>query len=288
VTTDWTYDHRDRVTSIIHKQTDGTVIASYAYDYGAAGTSDAEPHTITREDGSYVALTYDAALRLKTEEYHSAAAGHPTTQTITYDYDAAGDRTGKHVTVAGGTTSDYAYDVQQGYKLVGVTGPAGSGQDQSFGYDDGGRVTSIDRNGGSTTLGYNAAGQVTSVTGPANITYQYDGSGNRTSALVSGGGGGATTSYLVTPDGSTQLVSGAAGAVSAGFVYGPSGVAPLMKFDAGGTPQYYLEDAMGSVGAVVDGTQAAVARYAYDGFGNLLTGSAYPAAQVGSAAGGGC
>ncbi len=69
VTTEWMYDTRDRITSIIHKKSNGTTIASYTYDHPQAGVG--EPHRITREDGSYVDLTYDAALRLESEAYRA-------------------------------------------------------------------------------------------------------------------------------------------------------------------------------------------------------------------------
>ncbi len=68
--------------------------------------------------------------------------------------------------------------------------------------------------------------------------------------------------HLVT-DGSTALV--------AGYVY-VLGM-PLLRYDSAGAPVYYLEDGLGSIAALADGTGAAVARFDYDGFGNLRPGS---------------
>jgi YD repeat-containing protein len=60
VVTEWQYDWRDRVTNIVHRKVDGTVLASFGYVRNAGG----EPSRITREDGTYVLQGYDAALRL--------------------------------------------------------------------------------------------------------------------------------------------------------------------------------------------------------------------------------
>ena len=52
----------------MHKRSDQTVIASSTYLRSATG----EPTRITREDGSYVLLDYDSALRIHREAYRAA------------------------------------------------------------------------------------------------------------------------------------------------------------------------------------------------------------------------
>jgi YD repeat-containing protein len=81
------YDDLDRVKSIVHTNTQGTVLASVAYDRNGIG----EPTKITREDNTYVTLKYDEALRVKEESYYSATG--MLQETIAYTYDASGKRT---------------------------------------------------------------------------------------------------------------------------------------------------------------------------------------------------
>ena len=59
----WSYDLRDRPLSVVHEDAAGTVLASVAYERDASG----EPTKITREDGSYVDIDYDAAWRVEEE-----------------------------------------------------------------------------------------------------------------------------------------------------------------------------------------------------------------------------
>ncbi|MEZ6073131.1 MAG: RHS repeat domain-containing protein [Pirellulales bacterium] len=68
VKTTWSFDDRDRMLSIVHEDAIQNVIASFTYEHPKAAVG--EPHRITREDGSYVVLGYDEALRLETEAYY--------------------------------------------------------------------------------------------------------------------------------------------------------------------------------------------------------------------------
>jgi len=67
--TTWQYNWKDQATNIVHKTSGGTVLASAYYQRAAGG----EPTQITREDGSYVTLHYDPALRLTNEIFPHAA-----------------------------------------------------------------------------------------------------------------------------------------------------------------------------------------------------------------------
>lgn len=75
---------------------------------------------------------------------------------------------------------------------------------------------------------------------------------------------------------SPHLVVNNAGDLAAGYVY--AGEHPLMRFGPDG-PVYYLTDVMGSVISLADGAGENVARFIYDGFGNLRTSSG-PAADL--------
>ena len=115
VTSTYTYDERDRVLSVTHTGASG-VLASVTYVRSASG----EPTKITREDGSYVVLTYDAALRLDTETYYNDSG--VVVDAIDYDYDLDGNRTRK-TSLAGGV-EDYGYSA--GFRLDSVTHEGGA------------------------------------------------------------------------------------------------------------------------------------------------------------------
>jgi len=80
---------------------------------------------------------------------------------------------------------------------------------------------------------------------------------------------------------STLLVTDAGGFVRQGYVYVVD--EPLLRFDAAGNVVYYLEDAMGSVVALVDGSGNKIASFNYDGFGNFrsLSGNTNAPAGIG-------
>lgn len=102
VKTIYEYDELDRVKSIIHKNAAGDVLASVTYKREGIG----EPTKITREDGSYVKLEYDSALRVTKESYYSAA-GILQDETA-YAYDASGKRQVQSSTTNGDRTFTYA------------------------------------------------------------------------------------------------------------------------------------------------------------------------------------
>ena len=251
------YDDRDRVLSVVHTGASG-VLASVTYERSASG----EPTKITREDGSYVVLTYDAALRLDTETYYAAGGG--VVDAIDYDYDLDGNRTRK--TSLTGGVEDYSYSA--GFKLDNVTK---SSSVDSFTYDGGGRVTGINRDGSTQSLEYNSDDKVTRVSGGAtDVQYTYDGVGRRVAKVE----GGATTRYLVAPNlgaglDSPQAVTDASGNILATFVY--SGVdSPYMKITPSGV-EYMLTDSMGSVIGKANGVGGSIASFKYDGFGNIAS-----------------
>jgi RHS repeat-associated protein len=148
---------------------------------------------------------------------------------------------------------------------------------ETYGYDNGGRITNIVRGGVTLKLGYNTADQLTAVTNGANWTnYVFDAAGRRVRASDQSG---AQRRFLVAPAPDTDLecvhlVADSGNNLKAGYVF--VGDDPLIRFDAGGSNSrvYYLEDAMGSViGLVSNGV--GIATFSYDGFGKLrrVTGS---------------
>lgn len=268
VTTEWLYDWRDRITNVVHKRPDQSVMSSFGYVRAIGG----EPTRITREGGSYVDLQYDGAFRLTNEVFYNSG-GLPQA-TNSYGYDAAGNRTRLNTSTN---------NILPGYRLGPVRSSANGITNELYGYDTGGRITNIWRDGSSRTLAYTTDDQVSATTnGGAWVTYQYDASGRRTRSTNSSG---VVRRFVVaTTPGSTierpVLVSDAGGNVQQGYVY--FGNDPILRFDAAGNSTYYLEDGLGSVIALADGVGTQVASFEYDAFGNIRSSSGSTTAPSGT------
>jgi YD repeat-containing protein len=124
VVTTYDYDWRDRVTNIVHK-IGTTVLASVGYARGLSG----EPTEIVREDGTYVLLGYDGALRLTNEVYYNASS--IAIATNGYGYDADGNRVSL---LTGGVT--YTNAVSAGYRVTQVK--TNGTTVETYDYDNGG------------------------------------------------------------------------------------------------------------------------------------------------------
>ncbi len=279
VVTTYDYDWRDRVTNIVHK-IGSTVLASAGYVRANGG----EPTKITREDGTYVLLSYGSALRLTNEVYYSSG-GSPTA-TNSYGYDASGTRI-RLVTAA----VTYTNAVASGYRVTQVKDASTGSTVETYGYDNGGRITTITRSGSTLNFGYNTADQVTAVTnGSIWNQYTFDTVGRRVKAADQTG---AQRRFLVAPTPGTdlespQLIADSANSLKQGYVF--VGDEPILRFDSSGSASrvYYLEDGMGSViGLAPDGSPTTnnTTRLFYNGFGSLR-GTSGPAPTLPTGTGG--
>ena len=124
--------------SVVHKNASNVVLASVKYLRSQSG----EPTRITREDGTYTVLDYDAALRVKME--HEFDANDVLVAQTAYEHDADGNRIAK-ATLTGTQTYSYA----AGFKLTGITATSGG---ETFTHDAGGRLIGLDRDGSTKTL----------------------------------------------------------------------------------------------------------------------------------------
>ncbi|MFB8798284.1 MAG: hypothetical protein U7126_29580 [Microcoleus sp.] len=178
-------DKTDLVEKITHFAPDGvTVLASVAYERKGIG----EPTKITREDGSYVRLEYDASLRVDKESYYSAAG--VLLQEIDYGYDAAGNRQVVSNGLAAGT-----YSYENVNQLASVTNGSNV---ETYTYDAGGRVDVVNRNGVIRDFDYNSdnlISQVKDAAGNVLVEYDYDSSGRRVEVKSAAG----ERDYLVAP-----------------------------------------------------------------------------------------
>jgi RHS repeat-associated protein len=256
VVTTYTYDARDRPLSVVHRNAANLVLASRTYVRAPGG----EPTRITKEDGSYVEVGYDGALRILSERYYEADG--ELEQELGYTYDADGNRLTKTVD---GVVSTYAYAA--GARLTGIT-TAGITEGRTT--DNGGRETALALMSHQLALTYDSDDHVTRVVDGANTAdFAFDAAGRRVAVTSSG----TTKRFLTAPnagDGydSPQAVTDASGALIASYVF--AGETPLAKSTASGT-QYYLTDALGSVIATSSGTGTLLAALDYDAFGNERT-----------------
>jgi RHS repeat-associated protein len=276
VVTTYEYNWRDQLVNIVHMTSNGTTLASAFYERAPFG----EPTKVTREDGAFVVLKYDASLRLTNEIYHSAG-GTPQT-TNSYGYDVSGNRIRL---VTGGVT--YTNLVSAGYRITQVKN--GASVAETYAYDNGGRVTSMTRDSATRTFGYNSSDQLTAVTNGATwTTYSHDAQGRRTRSTDDTG---AERKFLLagTPGTdleSPQFITDSTNGLRQGYVY--VGDDPLIRYDGAGATSrvYYLEDAMGSVIGLTPHSSpdtTNTSRLFYDGFGKTrMTNGPAPALPSGA------
>jgi RHS repeat-associated protein len=261
ITTTYTYNLVDQVMSIVHKAADGTVVASITYERNKGG----EPSKITYEDGTHTELTYDSSLRVTKEAYYDSS--NTLTETITYSYDAAGKRTAKT-----DRQGNHVYNYASGFRLSTVQD---ANETEQYVYDADGRLTQINRDGSDIDLShddYDRLTQVSNGTTGQSTQYLYDAQGRR----MGENSGTSQLRYLVAPSMGggldvQDLITDGSGNLLSNYIY--VGAAPLMRLDANGNAVYYLTDGMGSVMGLANGAGQSIARYNYDGFGNIRNSS---------------
>jgi YD repeat-containing protein len=255
VVTTYTYDARDRPLSVVHRDASNVVLVSRTYVRAPGG----EPTRITKQDGSYVEIGYDAALRITSERYYAAAG--VLEEELGYSYDADGNRLTK---TRNGVVSTYSYAA--GSRLIGVST---EGELEAWTTDNGGRETGLVVDGRQLSLTYDSDDHVTRVVdGSATTEFAFDAIGRRVAATTAG----VTKRFLTAPnagDGyeSPQAVTNATGSLIASYVH--AGESPLAKTTAAGT-EYYLTDEIGSVIGTADSSGTLISTVEYDAFGNAL------------------
>ena len=183
--TGYGYDSRGRLVSMT--QGEGAEERSMSLGYSSQGYVETLTDTLSRT----VHFGYDAAGRLLTQTL-------PGGRSILYGYDAAGNTTG--VTPPGRSVHGFAYtaiDRLSAYSppvVPGIALPATTysynvdrqltqiarpdGQTEDFGYDGGGRLSTVTVPRGQVSIGYDpATGNVTGLTAPGGIglSFGYDG-----------------------------------------------------------------------------------------------------------------
>jgi RHS repeat-associated protein len=242
VTSTYAYNSLNRLTAMAVATTTSP-LAGYSYTLGAVGNRTGVNELSGRTDN----YTYDALYRLTGESI--ANDPHGVNGSIAYSYDAVGNRQDRASSVGQVPSQSSSYDVND--RLT------------SDSYDNNGNTTTA--NGKSYAFDFE--NHLTSLN-PGNVTYVYDGDGNRVAKTI----GGVTTNYLVdtnNPTGYAQVVEELhAGSVVRSFTYGHDLISQRI---VGGSLSFYGYDGHGSVRLLTDATAAITDTYDYDAFGNLIS-----------------
>ena len=245
----YTYNKANLLTSLVNKNSAGSVLSQYDYTYQLDGNQLSK----TDANGKVTSYTYDDLGRLVSE---SESVSGAVTQTYTYAYDDRSNRTGLTATGADAYTTSYTYDLNN--RLL--TESRG-GVTTTYTYDaNGNQLTkSSSAVAEAVTNQYNGLGQLVGVTAGTNaVTYGYAPSGLRTSKTV----GVVTTDYIL--DGDNVVLEMQGTAVTGKYIRGFE----LICAEQGSTTRYYLYNGHGDVVQLTDATGAVTKSYEYDAFGN--------------------
>lgn len=244
------YDSRHRLTRITTRDAGGTVLEDVRYTLDATGKRvrmDEQNGAASRS----TVYTYDAAGRLTGESVSDPANGD---RTATYGYDRVGNRTTETVN---GIGKAYSYDANDRLLAAGAT---------SYGYDAIGNLVLRQDASGTAAYGWDAKRRMTSASvAGKSISYRYNVDDIRTRKTVNG----SATDYLV--DHNTQYPQVLAELGAANDAWYTLGDSRRISRHAANDASYYLADAQGTTKALADATGDITSRYAYSGFGELIT-----------------
>ena len=263
--TTYQYDADGDTTQILDSNADDSVASEDNYTYDANGLVVQDAGT----DGVWE-YGYDASGELTTATF---ASDNPAiqNQSISYVYDAAGNRISQNVN---GVVTDYTTNALNEYTAVGGT---------TYTYDADGNTISETDSGGTTAFTYNKAGELTSETGPSGTyQYAYDALGNVVSTIQNG----IVSDYINDP--LSLLVSGQP-LTSIAQVDGPNGTNQttydyglgLAATTSAGATSFYLSDANGDITGLTGSGGHIQSINDYEPFGTLLYSAGQAQSQFG-------
>jgi len=243
----YAYDAVNRLTTITHQNSGGTILSSFGYTLDAAGRLTAEARTSSAPADT---LTYSYT----NNDQLTSVAHSNGTATETFGFDANGNRdTSGYATAASNqTTSDgtynYAYDAQG--NLISKTAIAG-GNATTYAWDNRDRLTTVVQVVGGTTT---------------TSQYTYDAMNRLIKVAVNG----ATTRETLY-DGQTPLLDfNASGAVAARYLSVPGAIDELLARQTSSGVAWYLDDREGTVRDLVNNAGTSIDHIDYGAFGNLI------------------
>ncbi len=268
-TTSFAYDPDSNLTSITFPEgTDET--DRYGYDFADQMTEAA----FGKGSETLASLAYG---RAGNEQVASSTSGDlPGEESTAYSYDAA-----NRLTKAGSTA--YEYDDAGGPTKLGLSSAGYDEADQlehagstSYSFnEEGQRTKATPSSGPATTYGYDQAGDLTSVdrasegeTPAIEKSYTYDGEG-----LRAGTTSGGTTKHFTWDQTEELPLILSDGSYS--FIYGPADT-PIEQVDSEGHATYLHHDQQGSIRMLSNKEGSVQGKRTYDAYGNMVehTGSA--------------
>ena len=250
--TTYSYTLSGDVARIEHLDAQGAVASFCAYEYNELGLRT----SMSTEDGTWI-YGYDVIGQLVQADFAPVAGSEVPEQHITYEYDAAGNRTR---TVVNGVETLYTNNA------LNQTTSAG---DTQYEYDaDGNLIRKVDETG-VTTYSWSVEGQLmgmTTSTGDV-YAYTYNAFGERVSTSVNG----KVSTYVYAGSGNGNVVTEYDTEGNGKYYQYGNG---LVGFEDALNGEYWYEaDALGSVTGITDASGNLVATYAYDPFGVTLSSS---------------
>jgi len=242
----YTYDNANRLITT----TQGSLAVNFSYDDAGRRTSMSLPN------GVVATYQYDATSELTAITYK---AGTSVLGTLTYGYDAVGNRVNVGGTLASMSLPQplnaAAYDAANQLTTWGTARPS---------YDANGNETSD----GTRTYQWNARDQLVAIVGPVSAAFQYDAFGRRINKTV----GGTRTAFVYDGAEAVQELSGAASPTN--LLLGTL-VDEVLARSQGTDTWVLLSDALGSTVAIAGPGGAIQTQYSYEPFGKTTaTGAA--------------
>ncbi len=250
---DWDYNVQNHLTALT--VTNGAnILKSFNYTLGPTGNR----QSVVENAGRSVTWVYDDLYRLTGETITNAAVNG----TISYTYDRVGNRLTRGSNIVAVPTQTFTgnYDVNDKLNAAG------------YSYDTGGRTTASN----GWTYAYDAENRLISASqGTTQLTYAYDGDGNRVQKILAvNGQTPVTTRYLVDTNnltGYAQVLEELDGnnVVKKRYTYGLDLISQTDV--ATSVSHYYGYDGTGSVRFLTDSTGAISDSYDYEAFGQILS-----------------
>jgi RHS repeat-associated protein len=255
-----TYDLLNRLSDLVNKKGNGTILSGYHYTLDKVGNR----VKVAEDNGRTVDYTYDQLYRFVSEAVTDLVHGN---QLSGFTYDKVGNRLTQ---TQNAVTTVYNYDNNDRLLTEKVNGQAVV----SYTYDNNGSTLNKSEANKLTQYTWNddkrlVGATITDGNGVQQLGYQYDDNGIRVSSSV----GSQVTRYLLdTLQAYAQVLSeyqGNSSTPSVSYVYGND----LISQTRASHTDYYLIDGLGSTRVLTDAQGNVTNAYDYEAFGKLLNSS---------------
>ncbi len=239
--TTYSYDVVGQLTNIVNYQANNTINSRFDYTYDSLGRRTSS----TTLEGN-TTYSYDATGQL-------TSVVLPNNRTISYEYDAAGNRIS--VIDSGKTTT---YDPNNLNQYTNVGGAA-------YTYDADGNLIAKKQGSQNWTYNYDTENRLVGVVSPEGTwRYEYDALGNRIASIKDG----QRKEYLLDPTGLGDVVAEYSSGIVARYTHG---LGLVSRVDGSNTSSFYDTDAIGSVVGLSGSSGNYLNSYSYLPFGEDLT-----------------